>query len=72
MGAVTKRCICTATRLLAEGRYNGYEAVFDEWVKDPVIEVLPEEELTNPAYYLSHDQDQDWCLMLHAGRTHPQ
>jgi len=28
--------------------------VFNEWVKDPVIEVLPEEELKNPAYYLPH------------------
>lgn len=56
MDAVTKRCVSTATRLPAEGtcRYNGYEAVFNEWVTDPVIEVLPEEEFKNPAYYLSH------------------
>jgi hypothetical protein len=44
MDAVTEWCVSTATRLLAEGTYNGYEAVFNECVKDPVIEVLPEEE----------------------------
>lgn len=54
MDAVTKQCVSNATRLPAEGRYNGYEAVFNEWVKDPVIDVLPEEELKNPAYYLPH------------------
>ena len=49
MEAVTKRCAYTATRLLILGRYNNYEAVFNEWVKHPVIEVLPEE-LKNLAY----------------------
>jgi len=28
--------------------------VFNEWVNDPIREVLPEEELKNPAYYLPH------------------
>lgn len=32
MDAVTEQCVSTATRLLAEGRYNGYVAVFKEWV----------------------------------------
>jgi hypothetical protein len=54
MDAERKQCVTTTIRLLAEGRYNDYEAVFDEWVKDQVMEILPEEELKILAYYLPH------------------
>ena len=51
---VKARCVSTATRLIANGRYCDYDAVFEEWLRDSVIEVVPESELKNKACYLPH------------------
>jgi hypothetical protein len=50
---VKARCVSTATKLLVEGRYSDYDAVFEEWLRD-VIQVVPESELKNKACYLPH------------------
>jgi hypothetical protein len=51
---VKTRCVSMATKLLADGRYGDYDAVFEEWLRDNVIEIVPEKELKNKACYLPH------------------
>jgi hypothetical protein len=54
MDLVKARCASTATRLIADDRYCDYDAVFEEWLRDKVIEVVPESELKDRACYLPH------------------
>jgi hypothetical protein len=51
---VKARCASTATKILADGRYGDYDAVFEEWLRDNMIEVVPDNELKNKACYLLH------------------
>ncbi|XP_035216781.1 uncharacterized protein LOC118190213 [Stegodyphus dumicola] len=49
-----KRCITTTQKLLKEGKYDDYEAVFNEWLQETIIEEVPDSELGNPCHYLTH------------------
>ncbi|KYN03590.1 hypothetical protein ALC62_05563 [Cyphomyrmex costatus] len=49
-----KRLITTTKKLKSEGLFYEYNAVFDEWMAEGIIEEVPAEEAHNWGHYLPH------------------
>ena len=49
-----KRLESTNKQLHADGLYRAYEAVFDEWLAEGIIERVPDNEICNKGHYLPH------------------
>jgi len=49
-----KRLVAITKKLRAEGLFNEYDAVFDEWKAEGVIKEVPISEVDNWDYYLPH------------------
>lgn len=52
--AAEKRCLSMSIKLQEDGKYANYGEVFKDWEESGIIEVVPENELENPSYYLPH------------------
>ena len=74
-----KRLVSMTTKLIADGRYQAYSKVFDDWVAEDIIEVVDETAKKDSCYYLPHravfkpdsqtTPECDQCLMLRAKLT---
>ncbi|CAG7817296.1 unnamed protein product, partial [Allacma fusca] len=54
-GQAVKRLVSTTKRLKESGHYEIYEEVFKDWLKEGVIEQVPDEDLNkSEAHYLPH------------------
>jgi len=51
---VEKRLVSMTSKLLADGRFQEYGKVFDDWVAEDIIEVVDESQQKNNCYYLPH------------------
>ncbi|XP_042910985.1 uncharacterized protein [Parasteatoda tepidariorum] len=49
-----KRLLSTTSKLISSGRYLAYESVFQEWERDQIIEVVPDEVPKGRCHYLPH------------------
>ena len=49
-----KRLLSTTNRLKNQGLYQEYDQVLEEWLKEGIIEKVPEPEINNWGHYLPH------------------
>lgn len=53
-GAAQRRLHSVTTRLQESGLYNDYDSVFQLWIEQGIIEVVPEKEVSQYGHYLPH------------------
>ena len=49
-----KRLITTTAKLRVAEKYEEYDAVFDDWLREDIIEVMEDDEHKQLCCYLSH------------------